>query len=214
MRGTSREVERDRLTKECEAELPPDATSGERFRLWQRRGSAVLLAHPLTYAKVHAKGMALELIGPERDHTTRLLYGGAVLDEKGQYTDASTAAARTERRVAVLEVVRYLILGWQGLLLVTLIVGTWRVAQSQPWLLCALMIVPLYVLALSGGPEASPRFRVLYLPVLALLTAVGAQAILLRRRKFPLAAARPVRYALCPFVRSKEFEPNQRIRLR
>jgi 4-amino-4-deoxy-L-arabinose transferase-like glycosyltransferase len=180
LRGTSREVERDRLTKECETELPPDASPAERFRLWQRRGSAIVLAHPLTYAKVHAKGMALELVGPERDHTTRLLYGAAVLNESGEYTDASTAAAHTEKRVALFEVARYLILGWQGLLLTGLAVGTWLVARSQPRLLCALSMLPIYVLALSGGPEASPRFRVLYLPVFAFLTAVGARAIGLR----------------------------------
>jgi 4-amino-4-deoxy-L-arabinose transferase-like glycosyltransferase len=209
LRGTTRDVERDRLTKECEAELPPDATPGERLRLWQRRGSSILLAHPLTYAKVHAKGMALELIGPERDHTTRLLYGNAVLDDAGRYTDASTAAARKEHKVAALEVARYLILGWQGLLLLGLVTGAWQLARSRPWLLCALMVVPLYVLALSGGPEASPRFRVLYLPLVALLTAVGAQAILLRRRKTQPPGAPPARYVTVPIREEKEVQPEE-----
>jgi 4-amino-4-deoxy-L-arabinose transferase-like glycosyltransferase len=206
LRGTTREVERDRLTKECEAELPPDATPGERFRLWQRRGSSILLAHPLTYAKVHAKGMALELIGPERDHTTRLLYGRAVLDATGRYSDASTAVARTERRVAVLEAARYLILGWQGLLLLGLATGAWQIARSRPWLLCALMVVPLYVLALSGGPEASPRFRVLYLPVFALLTAVGAQAVMLRCKQTQPPGAWPARYGTVPNREEREVQ--------
>jgi 4-amino-4-deoxy-L-arabinose transferase-like glycosyltransferase len=209
LRGTNREVERDRLTKECEAELSPDATPGERFRLWQRRGSGILLAHPLTYAKVHAKGMALELIGPERDHTTRLLYGSAVLDDAGHYTDASTAKARTEHTIAALEVARYLILAWQGLLFLGLVVGAWRVARSRPWLLCALLIVPLYVLALSGGPEASPRFRVLYLPVFALFTAFGAQVVLPRRRKSEPPVARPARYVTVPIREKGEIEPEQ-----
>src|SRR5581483_11915495 len=56
LRGTSREVERDRLTAECEALLPPGASMGQRYRLWQQRGVEILLAHPLVYAKLHAKG--------------------------------------------------------------------------------------------------------------------------------------------------------------
>jgi 4-amino-4-deoxy-L-arabinose transferase-like glycosyltransferase len=194
LRGTDREIERDRLTRECEAELPAGASVGEQCRLWQRRGSAILLAHPLTYARVHARGMALELIGPERDHTTRLLYGKAVLDGKGEYTDASTAAARTRRPVSALEAARYLILVWQGLLLAGLAAGTLWAARNRPWMLAALLLVPLYVLALSGGPEASPRFRVIYLPVFSLLTAFGAQwGARVRKsvRDEPAAADRP-----------------------
>jgi 4-amino-4-deoxy-L-arabinose transferase-like glycosyltransferase len=185
LRGTSRAVERDRLTRECETELPPDATRGQRYRLWQQRGSSILLAHPLTYARIHARGMLVELIGPERDHTTRLLYGSAALDDTGNYDDASIAAARTQRRVWTLEVVRYGVLLWQGLLGLGLVIGTWQVLRQRPGLFVLLLLVPLYVLALSGGPEASPRFRVIYLPVFSLLTAAGADAFLTwwRRRR-------------------------------
>ncbi len=194
LRGTSREVERDRLTAECEAELTPRASPGERYRLWQRRGSAIVLAHPLVYAKVHARGMMLELIGPERDHSTRLLYGPAVLDQEGRYTDASTAAARNERPARALDVARYLILAWQGVLLLALVVGAGRLVRARPALLALLAVVPLYVLTLSGGPESSPRFRVLYLPIFSLLTALGMEAL--------LAAIRA--YGSRPFTRSAE----------
>jgi Dolichyl-phosphate-mannose-protein mannosyltransferase len=177
LRGTSRETERDRLTRECEAELPSSATAGDQFRLWQHRGSSIVLAHPLTYAKIHVRGMALEVFGPERDHTTRLLYGPAALNSEGQYTDASTAAARTERAVPILEVTRYAILAWQSLLMIGAMTGTALLLRRQPGLLAVLLVVPLYVLALSGGPEASPRFRVIYLPVLSLLTAESLAAL-------------------------------------
>jgi hypothetical protein len=177
LRGTTRAVERDRLTAECEAELPADATAGHRLRSWQRRGMAILLRHPILYAQVHLRGMALELFGPERDHTTRLLYGPAVLDEDGAYTDASTAAARETRPVATLEVARHAILAWQGVLLLGAVTGAIVLARRKPGLLAVLLVVPLYVLMLSGGPEASPRFRVLYLPAISLLTAVGYQAV-------------------------------------
>jgi 4-amino-4-deoxy-L-arabinose transferase-like glycosyltransferase len=205
LRGTTRETERDRLTQECEAELPPGATPGEHYGLWQRRGSTILLAHPLTYAKVHAKGMALELIGPERDHTTRLLYGSAVLDENGGYTESSTAAARTKKAVPMLEAVRYLILVWQGLLLLGLVAGAWRLVRTRPGLTAGLLVVPLYVLALSGGPEASPRFRVLYLPVFSLVTAVGALAFADARAKARTAA--PCERAAAPAPAGAALQP-------
>jgi hypothetical protein len=173
IRGTSREIERDRLTRECAAELPANATAGDTFRLWQRRGTAILVAHPLTYAKVHALGMALELFGPERDHTTRLLYGDAVLDMAGGYSDDSSAAACSQRAVPALDVARNMILGGQGVLILWLAIGIIQTARKQPRFLALLLVIPIYVLLLSGGPEASPRFRVLYLPVFSALTAEG-----------------------------------------
>jgi 4-amino-4-deoxy-L-arabinose transferase-like glycosyltransferase len=177
LRGTARGFERDRLTRECEAALPPDATPGERYRLWRQRGLAIILGHPLVYARLHLQGMLMELFGPERDQTTRLLYGRATLAADGRCTDASIAAAR-DRPVLVLEVARYLILAWQGLLCVGLVGGTCWMARRRPWMLLGLLVVPLYILTLSGGPEGSPRFRVSFLPVLSLLTGVGVQAAL------------------------------------
>jgi 4-amino-4-deoxy-L-arabinose transferase-like glycosyltransferase len=177
LRGTSREAERDRLTRECEAELPPGASAGDRFRLWQRRGVAILLAHPLAYAKVHVKGMVVELVGPARDLTARFLYGREVLTEDGVCSDNLIAAARAARPAFLREGVCYLILGWQGLLGLGLLAGLWQTARRRPRVLVALLVIPLYVLLLSGGPEADPRFRVLYLPILSLLTALGWRSL-------------------------------------
>jgi 4-amino-4-deoxy-L-arabinose transferase-like glycosyltransferase len=177
LRGTGRGFQRDRLTRECEAELPAGATPGDRYRLWRQRGLGILFAHPLVYARLHAQGMLLELFGPERDQTTRLLYGRATLGPDGRCTDASIAAAR-DRPVPVLEVARYLILAWQVLLCMGLIGGTCWLARRRPRLLLGLLVVPLYILTLSGGPEGSPRFRVSFLPMLSLLTGIGAQAAL------------------------------------
>jgi hypothetical protein len=191
LRGTSREIERDRLTAECESELPANATPGQRCRLWQRRAVGILLAHPLTYAKVHAEGTLLELVGPERDHTTRLLYGASVLDETGGFTDASIAAVRRERSDPLREIARFAILGWQAVLFLALGAGAWLTARGQPRLFAVLLLLPLYVLALSGGPEASPRFRVLYLPVFAFFSATAIEALLARLTKRGAATVAP-----------------------
>jgi len=60
--------------------------------------------------------------------------------------------------------------------------------------LAGLVLPALYVLALSGGSEASPRFRVIYTPLLCILTAVGLQAGLsgLRAIRKWLAVSRPL----------------------
>jgi len=65
LNGTTREIERDRLTQVCEASLPPGASNGDRWRAWERKGVAILLAHPGVYAKVHLRGAALEFFGPD-----------------------------------------------------------------------------------------------------------------------------------------------------
>jgi hypothetical protein len=177
LRGTTRAAERDRLTRECEALLPPDATPGERFRLWQRRGAEILLAHPLTYAWIHLKGMVVELFGPDRDLMTRLLYGTRLLDADERYSDATIAAARAEQPMPALELARLLILALQGLLILSFLYGTWHLARERQWgLLLSLLGMPAYVLLLSGGPEAAPRFRVIYLPMLATISAFGVRA--------------------------------------
>ncbi len=81
LNGTALLDEANRLTDECEADLPPDATRGDRWRAWHRKGRSILLAHPLVYGKLHIKGMLKEFFGPGRDDLARLLYSGArVLD--------------------------------------------------------------------------------------------------------------------------------------
>jgi hypothetical protein len=209
LHGTTREIERDRLTKECEAELPATATQGDRYRLWQRRGAGILLSHPLATAKVHVQGMIVELIGPERDNTTRLLYGPAVLDATGNHSDASVQAAWQEHPIAILEMARKVILGWQGLLALCLLVGVGQLALTRKGLLALLLVVPLYVLVLSAGPEGSPRFRVLYLPVFSLFTALGATALLstARSRLVPLFSRKRGQKLESSLARGQQSQP-------
>jgi hypothetical protein len=178
LNGTSRTLERDRLTRTCDEQLPAEATPGMRYRAWERRGASILLAHPLTYAHLHLKGMLLELFGPDRDNLTRLIYGRRVIDGQGGITDESIRAARSDTTPA-LEVIRGLALVLQGLIYLCLLLGIGQCVLAKRWrLLGVAFLVPAYVLLLSGGPEASPRFRVIYLPMLSLLTGVGLHQLL------------------------------------
>lgn len=198
LRGTSRERERDRLTVECAALLPEGSTRGAKYRLWQEKAVSVLLAHPLTYAKIHARGMAVELLGHGKDNLTRLIYGRSILDADGRLTEAGFEAGRrgdaSPTRAALLR----LALALQLLTGLFAVAGVVRLLLKREWRFLALALLPaVYVLALSGGPESEPRFRSIYMPLLCLLAAAGVPALSslargLRRLIAKQRTARPV----------------------
>jgi hypothetical protein len=188
LNGTTREQERDRLTRLCQESLPPDATPGKRWRAWERQGVAIIREYPLVYAKVHLKGMALELFGPERDHFTRFSYGAsgaAVIDANGRVSDDRLHAVRAGSPVAAAELLRPLVLAIEGLIALLWLAGISSLVRARRWLLLGGLLLPaVYVLALSGGPEGSPRFRVIYTPSLCVLGGIALQ-VLRERVRFP-----------------------------
>jgi 4-amino-4-deoxy-L-arabinose transferase-like glycosyltransferase len=199
LRGTTREIERDRLTAECAAVLPEGATRGAKYRLWQEKGMSVLLAHPFVYAKLHARGMAVQLIGPGRDNLTRLVYGRRILDAKGRVTEAGFEAGRQREPSPARAALLRLALCLQLITGLLVLVGTIRLLVKREWWPLAVVLLPAaYVLALSGGPESEPRFRGIYMPFLCMLAAAGIPALsrlaralgrLVRKRR---ATAEPV----------------------
>lgn len=178
LNGTSREAERDRLTAECERDLPSTATPGDRLRAWQANAMGILKAHPVTYVKLHLQGMLLELIGPDREYLAWIIYGHRAVDANGQISLDTVAQARAERPALVLEGFWWMCLAVQIALSGLLLVGIGSLALQRRWaLLGGLLLLPAYVLALSGGPEASPRFRVNYMPMFSILAGIGGMAI-------------------------------------
>lgn len=187
MHGTSREVERDRLTEECEALLPPDATQGAKFRLWQRTGMAIILEHPLIFTKVFCKGIFAELAGPDRDNLTRFLYGRAILGPDGRVSDEKIWRTVGERPILHSNLIRYLALGVQLLTYFFLLTGLVVLALRKRYrLLLAVVLPAAYVIALTGGPEGEPRFRVIYMPFLCMAAAAGLAVVAgwIRTRNF------------------------------
>jgi 4-amino-4-deoxy-L-arabinose transferase-like glycosyltransferase len=197
LHGTSREVERDRLTRECEAELPPGATQGTKFRLWQRKGLAILRDHPLVFGKVFLKGILVELLGPDRDNLARFLYGEAVLGPDGKVLDTRIHQTVRDKPVLAWELIRYLALAIQAATYLFLLVGLTAPAIRKQFHLLLLLLLPaLYVMALTGGPEGEPRFRVIYMPFFCMAAAVGAVVALdwiasLRQRSRTAFPGRP-----------------------
>lgn len=185
LHGTSREVERDRLTRACESLLPPGATQGDKFRLWQRTGLSILRDHPLVFAKVFGKGVAVELVGPDRDNLTRFLYGRSVLGPDFRVSDEKVWETVRERPVWYLEAVRYAALGVQAVTFLFVLIGLGvLLARRRYGLLLAVLLPAAYVLALTGGPEGEPRFRVIYMPFLCLAAAVGLSRLAAKRPGF------------------------------
>ena len=179
LHGTSREVERDRLTAECAAELPPGATQGTKFRLWQQRGLAILRDHPVVFGKVFLRGVLVEALGPDRDNLARFLYGTKVLGPDGKVSDALIHDTVRKDPVPAWELIRYLALAVQAATYLLLVAGLAALAIRRQLRLLFLLLLPaLYVMALTGGPEGEPRFRVVYMPFLCMAAAVGAAAAL------------------------------------
>jgi hypothetical protein len=177
LNGTTREVERDRLTRECDAELPADATPAERWRAWERKGAAILLQHPLLYARLHAQGMLVELTGPERDLFSRMAYGRLAARPQEKLTDDGIRAASAAHASTLPEIMRYQVLVGQLGLLAFVVLGAVNLWRRQRRILLALWLPALYVLLLTGGSEASPRFRVIYTPLLSVCAGVGCHAL-------------------------------------
>jgi 4-amino-4-deoxy-L-arabinose transferase-like glycosyltransferase len=172
--GTTRDVERDRLTSECESRLPHGAAPGLRWREWERRGWEVVCAHPALYGWLHVKGCAVELLGVERDHLAQLAYGADAVGTDGRITDDSLRAERGSHPRAWVELLRERLPLYQIALMVLVLIGIARLVRGRRWAGLLLLLVPvIYVLFLSGGPEADPRFRVIYAPLLCILAAQG-----------------------------------------
>ena len=89
--GTSREAEMVRLTDEVEATLPSQASQGDRWRAWERKGRDILLGHLLLSIKVHLQGTVVECVGMSRDDSRRFFYGQRALDDSNAVSDQSIA---------------------------------------------------------------------------------------------------------------------------
>ena len=187
LRGTSREIERDRLVSQTEATLPRDCSDADRFRAWRREGIKVILGHPLTYAKIHVRGVLLEILGMSRDLTWALLYGPKAIGAAGKVTDSSIdQARRSDPKLLPHRVVIWSSIILQFIVLLFAFLGLFFLLFNHssrsifPWI----VIPALYVMCLTGGPEAEPRFRVIYQPLLCVAFAVGAMTMLqiLRQR--------------------------------
>jgi hypothetical protein len=160
---------------------------GELWQKLEREAMRIVLRHPTQAACMTAQGAAKLLLQPAWTDLGSHL--GWVLDPDSM-----------ERvNVSWRHPIRNLLIKWRGragpafpsfvelLLLMALYIGAfvWVVAaRRRDWTAerVLLMVILVYFLLVSGGPEAYSRFRVCIAPILSLFGAAGLVSLLSRRR--------------------------------
>jgi 4-amino-4-deoxy-L-arabinose transferase-like glycosyltransferase len=124
-------------------------------------GVHILLHHPTGAFKSWARGEAKLLLGPAKAETATLLTGR-------QQVRATSLRALIGIDAAITIAV-----------LVLAVIGVTAARTLDLWLLIGAAV---YLIVISGGPEAYSRFRVPAAPLLAILAAAGVRAVRSRLR--------------------------------
>lgn len=196
--GTTPQQESERLIRYCEDKIGPHGTPDARYHCWNETASAILAAHPFTYAWMHVQGMVRELVGPGTDTIIRIVYGAEVLGPDGQYYDSRAHAAFASPGHPVRRAIVFATMGLHGFFLLTFAIGVLvqagRALRGEDWRVPAALLLPvLYVLVVTGGPEGLSRFRVIYMAFFVTFSAFGVLSVLdavrLRRPQESLSLA-------------------------
>jgi hypothetical protein len=142
----------------------------ERYREIRRRGTAIIKNDPVAVALDGIASVSRIILGRETSEWGVLL--------------GMTALSPAWRTLRVL-----LTFAWLPLV-VAAIVGLVRVRWDVPVVLPGLLVV-VYLVVLSAGPESSARFRLAFIPVVCVFAAAGV----VRVRHGASAAATTVRHA-------------------
>ncbi len=168
--------------------------AGRRYAYFQRRGLGLIAQHPATYAAIHLKGVARAVLDPGAVDVLKYLglypSSGGLL---GVAVDRGLLAALSQAsRDAPLALWTSLSFGLLLMAAYALaVLGFWRSPRGVPRLMIVLLVV--YFVTLSGGPQSLGRFRHPIMPVIAMLAGAGAAAALdaARRRWLRPAKASP-----------------------
>ncbi len=150
---------------ELAAKLPAHPNAAQVSSVQLRVGARILLHHPKGAVKTWAKGEMRLLVGPAKAELAILLTGHKV-------AHASWLRA-LQYLAAVLTAV--LVLGGAAGLLV-LLAGPKR--SVALWVMATIIV---YLVVISGGPEAYSRFRVPITPLLAVFASLGLARLLAHR---------------------------------
>ncbi len=158
----------------------------EQFEYMRQEGTLLTLAHPLTYAQIHIRGILRTLFGAEAHTYIRLLklfhgtegawqelISGNLLDAVRHHSDKLTYAA-------------ILIIAGLGLtvMMVYLFASVALFSNKllyAPPVICSLWVV-IYWLVITGGPHGYARYRHAVMPIICVLAGYGLHLILSRFR--------------------------------
>lgn len=162
-------------------------TSGQAARRRRDRALGIILAHPLTYAKVHLRGSVGFLLPGITDvmEVTGLTAGGKgtldVLHRRGLWPAIRHYVAGGSWAIWLCAPAVILLVAKYALCLVAVVSGAVKSMASAGWLMGLLILA----LALAGGPAATARFRVPVVPLLSVIASCGLVLLIDRFRTRP-----------------------------
>ena len=149
---------------ECRPLIEEQRLIPVKSQYYMRLGRSIVEQHPVAYAKLSLRGVALILLG----------------------NDADLAAQVTGMRAGV--AARVMLIYTLPLLGFALL-GAWTLWKQQRAFFYLAALTLAYFLVVSAGAEAYSRFRVSFMPLYALLVASGLDFLLTKRGRGPVSAA-------------------------
>jgi 4-amino-4-deoxy-L-arabinose transferase-like glycosyltransferase len=170
---------RERLARSMEG--GSDASPGALSARYEREGLALILAHPVLFARLQLFGLAKILAGPGRADLLHYFAGQPYDDAPDDAIGVSESTIR--RRFEFSSVGTAIPVVYASLYLVLLYAGI-AVAQRAVWVQeralrpqhLFLWWLVFYLVVVAAGPEAYARFRVPVMPLLVMYAARGWSA--------------------------------------
>lgn len=152
-----------------------------RYRYMRNQGMRVLARRPWTYARIHVKGMARALLDPGAFDWLKMfnLYpqsGGGLLGSVVDKGMMQTVGELFRERPLLFWSNLALGLVLASYLLLAAVGAISRGVLRSPGVV-VILLVGIYFLAVSGGPQAECRFRHPLMPLLCVLAGAGLSAI-------------------------------------
>ena len=149
--GSTREIERDELLVELEAELDPTANPAEVSRAARALGVRTILDHPIGFTQAAARGAGRMLLGPARQPS---------IEVTRDAPQSSIASGVLMGAGIVSSVLMLLGAAW----------GTVHLVRRRAGTVLVVTTVPIaYHLLVASGADSDSRFRTPLVPFLAIL---------------------------------------------
>jgi hypothetical protein len=163
------------------------AGQAETFRFMRREGSRLVRQHPLTYAQIHLRGLAMLLLNPGAADLLALMNLIPENQAESHPIDTGILAIfrRMHRESPTLLYTNLLLAAGLGILYSAAALGLVSSLGRWSWGLTVLVLMVGYLVTISGGPTGIPRLRHPVMPLACLLSGIGITAALRWRTDRP-----------------------------
>ncbi len=157
----------------------------EEIYLMRSTALDIFRQHPKTTLMVHVKGFVRVMINPGFNLICKTLDDNEITFDSENNIQGCTAGnsdgfiSQTIDIFGQMSLIERLVAVWEIFLLAGIylgaIVGAWKLLQKKQWKLLYLLLVMIaYFSALSAGGVSVSRYRIPFIPFLAILAAIGA----------------------------------------